>query len=158
VGQLKRILWTETSRRKETKRLTDFRKSVSYSYTVGGGSPSWVPSTRRWWWWWRIWWNEDWQGKPKFLEKTCPSATLSTTNPTWPDPGRRGGKPATNRLSYGAAPRKNVTKYVSYFPIILCKCCSSAFKLVMTTSSTSFPFTSYNHHVILPMLHRHRSW
>jgi hypothetical protein len=34
-------------------------------------------------------------------------ATLSTTNPTLPDlgskPGRRGGKPATNRLSYGAA-------------------------------------------------------
>jgi hypothetical protein len=37
------------------------------------------------------------------LEKTCPSAALSTTNPTCcPDanPGRRGGKPATNRLSY----------------------------------------------------------
>jgi hypothetical protein len=36
-----------------------------------------------------------------------PSATLSTKNPTCPDPGlnpgRRGGKPATNRLSYGAA-------------------------------------------------------
>jgi hypothetical protein len=51
--------------------------------------------------------NEDWQGKPKYSEKTCPSATLSTTNPTWLDPGlnpgRRGGKPATNRLSYGAA-------------------------------------------------------
>jgi hypothetical protein len=32
----------------------------------------------------------------------CPSQ-----NPTWPDPGfnsgRRGGKPVTNRLSYGAA-------------------------------------------------------
>jgi hypothetical protein len=46
-------------------------------------------------------------GEPKYLEKTCHSATLSTTNPTWPDmgsnPGRRGGKPATNRLSYGAA-------------------------------------------------------
>jgi hypothetical protein len=32
----------------------------------------------------------------------CPSQ-----NPTWPDPGlnpgRRGGKPAINRLSYGAA-------------------------------------------------------
>jgi hypothetical protein len=27
-------------------------------------------------------WNEDWQGKPKYSEKTCPSATLSTTNPT----------------------------------------------------------------------------
>jgi hypothetical protein len=40
-------------------------------------------------------------------DKTCPSAALSTTNPTWLDPGlnpgRRGGKPATNRLSYGAA-------------------------------------------------------
>jgi hypothetical protein len=28
---------------------------------------------------WSNWWNEDWQGKPKYLEKTCPSATLSTT-------------------------------------------------------------------------------
>jgi hypothetical protein len=61
----------------------------------------------RWWWLWRNWWNEDWQGKPKYSEKTCPSATLSTTNTTRLDqvfnPGRRGGKPATNRLSYGAA-------------------------------------------------------
>jgi hypothetical protein len=61
----------------------------------------------RWRWLWRNWWNEDWQGKPKYSEKTCPSAILSTTNPTWPDPcpntGGRGGKPATNRLSYGAA-------------------------------------------------------
>jgi hypothetical protein len=24
----------------------------------------------------------DWQEKEKYLEKTCPSATLSTTNPT----------------------------------------------------------------------------
>jgi hypothetical protein len=57
---------------------------------------------------WRNWWNEDWQWKPKYSEKTCPSsATLSTTNPTRLDPGlnpgRSGGKPATNRLSYGAA-------------------------------------------------------
>jgi hypothetical protein len=60
----------------------------------------------RWLWGWRIWWNE-WQGKLKYSEKTCPDATLSTTNPTWPvpglNPGRRGGKPATNRFSYGAA-------------------------------------------------------
>jgi hypothetical protein len=67
-----------------------------------------VYCTCPWWLWWcRIWWNEDWQGKPKYSEKTCPSATLATTNPTWPDPdsntGRRRGKPATNRLSYGAA-------------------------------------------------------
>jgi hypothetical protein len=60
-----------------------------------------------WLWGWRIYWNEDWQGKLKYSEKTCPNATLSTTNPTWPDPGlspgRHSGKPATNRLSYGAA-------------------------------------------------------
>jgi hypothetical protein len=32
-------------------------------------------------------------------------------NPTWPDPGlnpgRRGGKPATNRLSYGASMKES---------------------------------------------------
>jgi hypothetical protein len=29
------------------------------------------------------WWNERfWQGKPKYSEKTCPDATLSTTKPT----------------------------------------------------------------------------
>jgi hypothetical protein len=45
------------------------------------------------------------------LDKTYPSATLSTTNPTWLDPdsnlGRCGGKPATDRLSYGAADRSS---------------------------------------------------
>jgi hypothetical protein len=37
--------------------------------------------------------------------KTCPSATSSTINPTWTDPGSnpglRGGRPAINRLSHG---------------------------------------------------------
>jgi hypothetical protein len=41
------------------------------------------------------------------LGETNPSATLSTTNPIWSylgsKPGRRGGKPATNSLSYGTA-------------------------------------------------------
>jgi hypothetical protein len=39
--------------------------------------------------------------------KTCPSATLSTTNPTWIDSGAnqglRGERPATNDLSQGMA-------------------------------------------------------
>jgi hypothetical protein len=39
--------------------------------------------------------------------KTCTSYTLSTTNPTWTDPGSnpglRGGRPAANRLSHGTA-------------------------------------------------------
>jgi hypothetical protein len=50
--------------------------------------------------------------------KSCPSATLSTTNPTWTDPGSnpclRGGRPAANRLSHGTA---RATWY--YVPIIL---------------------------------------
>jgi hypothetical protein len=49
--------------------------------------------------------------------KTYPSVTLSTTNPTWIDlganPGLRGEKPATNRLStaycYG-----NISRVGSY--------------------------------------------
>jgi hypothetical protein len=45
-------------------------------------------------------------GKPKYSEKTYPSAALSTNNPTCcphANPGRRDGKSATNRLSYGTA-------------------------------------------------------
>jgi hypothetical protein len=49
----------------------------------------------RWWWLWSSRWNANWEGKPKYSEKICPSATLSTTNPTWADPGRRDGKPFT---------------------------------------------------------------
>jgi hypothetical protein len=41
--------------------------------------------------------------------KTCPSATLSTTNPTWTDPGcnpgLRGDRRATNRLRHDTARR-----------------------------------------------------
>jgi hypothetical protein len=41
------------------------------------------------------------------LGENLPQRTLSTTNPTWLDPGlnpgRRGAEPAANRLSYGAA-------------------------------------------------------
>jgi hypothetical protein len=57
---------------------------------------------------WSNCWSEDWQGKPKYSEKTCPSATLSHHKSHMPrsgfePPDRSGGKPATNRLSYGAA-------------------------------------------------------
>jgi hypothetical protein len=67
--------------------------------------------------WWSVWssrWNENWEGKPKYSEKTYPSATLSTTNPTWSDLGRRGGKPATNCLSYGTAFENAVTTNENY--------------------------------------------
>jgi hypothetical protein len=44
--------------------------------------------------------------------KTCPNAILSTTNPTWTDPGSnpvlRGDRSATNRLSHGTAFWRNL--------------------------------------------------
>jgi hypothetical protein len=47
--------------------------------------------------------------------KTCPSATLSTTNPTWIDPGVNLGprreRPATNRLSHGTARTRGSQKF-----------------------------------------------
>jgi hypothetical protein len=46
-------------------------------------------------------------GETEVLGENLPSATLSTTNPTWIDPGAnpglRGERPATNRLSHGTA-------------------------------------------------------
>jgi hypothetical protein len=50
--------------------------------------------------------------------ETCTSATLSTTNPTWIDPGMnpglRGDRPATNDLSHGTA-MVCVDKLISHF-------------------------------------------
>jgi hypothetical protein len=43
------------------------------------------------------WVWKAWQGKPKYWERTYSSATLSTTNPTWPDPN------PTNCLNYARA-------------------------------------------------------
>ena len=73
------------------------------------------------WWWWLVFfsfffvtehrWNEIDREKP------CPNATLSTINPTWtdpgPNPGLRGERPATTRLSHGAAYTQVVT-YTQY--------------------------------------------
>jgi hypothetical protein len=95
------IDWLQARNRARSKKL----KSWDFGY-CGHYWPTVPAPDDKWGWLWRNWWNEDWQGKPKYSEKTCPSDTLSTTNPTWLDPGsnpgRRGGKPATNRLSYGA--------------------------------------------------------
>jgi hypothetical protein len=48
--------------------------------------------------------------------KTCPSAILSTTNPTWTDlgsnPGLRGGRPAAKRLSYGTVLDSSVGNHI----------------------------------------------
>jgi hypothetical protein len=45
----------------------------------------------------------DWNGKSKYSQKTCHSATFSAINAIWPDhgsnPDRRDSKQETNHLS-----------------------------------------------------------
>jgi hypothetical protein len=53
-------------------------------------------------------WNDILTGENRrSRRRTCPSATLATTNPTWINPGANPGlrceRPATNDLSYGTA-------------------------------------------------------
>jgi hypothetical protein len=54
--------------------------------------------------------------------KTCPSATLSTTNPTWIDPGvntgLRGERSATNDLSHVTAPCLGLSSYLSFAKLV----------------------------------------
>jgi hypothetical protein len=54
-------------------------------------------------------WSDIDRGNRRTPRKTCPGATFFTINPTWVDlganPGLRGERPATNRLSHGTAQR-----------------------------------------------------
>jgi hypothetical protein len=51
--------------------------------------------------------NDIYRETRRTLRKTCYNASLSTTNPTWTDPGvnlgLHGERQATNRLSHGKA-------------------------------------------------------
>jgi hypothetical protein len=71
-----------------------------------------IPAMDNRWWVWSSQWNENWQGKLKYSEKTCPSVTFSATNPTLPDLGldlgHCIGKPVTNLLSCGTAAYRGV--------------------------------------------------
>jgi hypothetical protein len=58
-------------------------------------------------------------GETEVLGENLPQRHFcQSQNPTWPEPGlnpgRRGGKPATNRLSYGAAPPQQLDGFYSY--------------------------------------------
>jgi hypothetical protein len=62
-----------------------------------------VLSSRDWWMMMSVGQSVEWlAGETEVLGGNLPSATLSTTNPTWPYPGSnpvlRCGKPATNQL------------------------------------------------------------
>jgi hypothetical protein len=66
------------------------------------------------------WWNDIFAGETEELGENLPSATLSTTNPTWIDPGTnpglRGERPATNRLSHGTALQNTVNVFKFLVP------------------------------------------
>jgi hypothetical protein len=94
-------------------RATAERRTAFFSISLGAVRPSQLGTSATNWpsvpapddkWVWSSRWNENWQGKPKYSEETCPNATLSTTNPIRTGLGskhsRYGGKPATNSLSY----------------------------------------------------------
>jgi hypothetical protein len=63
-------------------------------YYWGHYWPIVLASHDEWWWVWGNRWNV-WQGKPKYSEETCLSATLYTKNLSNPD--RHGENPAMER-------------------------------------------------------------
>jgi hypothetical protein len=75
----------------------------------GGTESTWYVShylaSPGWWWVWGTGGMRISRGNWSTLRKPAPSATLPTTNPhnLGLNLGRRGGKPATNSLSYGTA-------------------------------------------------------
>jgi hypothetical protein len=95
-----------------------------------------------WLWGWISWWNEwSWQGKPKYSKRTCPDATLFTTNPICQARARTRSaavgsqRPATNPFSHS-------------FCIMLSIC--SHFLLIYTRQFTFSPAPSLCKHLYTP--------
>jgi hypothetical protein len=60
-----------------------------------------------------IWWNENWQRKPLLGRNLSQCHFIHhRSNMTWPgiEPGRRGGKPASNRLIYSMVFASNLVR------------------------------------------------
>jgi hypothetical protein len=88
--------------------------------------------------------HEYWKARMNDIEresrrtwiKIIPSATLSTTNPNWTDPGLKPGfrhdRPATNHLWHGHTLRRVNLK--SQFLIYLCLCCLQSNDWMQTSS------------------------
>jgi hypothetical protein len=105
-----------------------------------------------WLWWWRIWWNKDWQGKPKYSEKTCPSATLSTTSPTCHARARtRTAEVGSQRLTAWAMARPltiSLTQRTSFL------------RKIFSNTNNVYPFqTEWNDYSMLKdCLLKHECW
>jgi hypothetical protein len=67
-----------------------------------------------WWWVWDSRWN-DCQKKTNYWEKTCPNATLTTTNstcPAWDRTRQPRFEDAPNRLSYDTAYMRHIKIFI----------------------------------------------
>jgi hypothetical protein len=68
---------------------------------------------------WSSRWDDNWQEKSKYSEKSCLGATLATTNATLPDLGsnlgHHSGKPASDCMSYKTPPYDK--RLVAGFPL-----------------------------------------
>jgi hypothetical protein len=87
-------------------------RDSTWKFYYNGFLPHPSAPDERWWWLSRNWWNEDWEGKPKYWEKTCLSATLSTTNSTWLDPGL-----SLLSINIGHSKQKKKKMYMHICPI-----------------------------------------
>jgi hypothetical protein len=108
--------WSEVLER-GPRRLVRITEEFLFCFNIGGWSPYWVYSALRplmayctcpgWWWELRSWWNERfWHGKPKYSDRICPDATLSTTNPTCQTRARtRAPAVGSQRLTASAVAR-----------------------------------------------------
>jgi hypothetical protein len=66
-----------------------------------------VPATDdRWGWLWSTWWNEDWKGKLKYSENTCPALLRPPQIPLYQTPDRtRAAAMGSQRLTAWAMER-----------------------------------------------------
>jgi hypothetical protein len=104
--------------------------------------------------------GENWRTR----RKTCPSATLSTTNPTWIDPGAnsgpRGERPATNDLSYGTAHYLNVN-FKPFFFLIQTSTSTCRSQCVPPTRKVGDPWLRLKHCTedkLVPLLHNYENY
>jgi hypothetical protein len=58
-------------------------------------------------------WNENWQGKPKYQDKTYPYGPLSTTDAIWPNLGSKLGRRG-EKLAVGKAHAREAHSYKYY--------------------------------------------
>ena len=99
-------------------------------------------------------WNETDRGKPTTRRKTCPSATLSTTNPTWTDPGSnpclRGGRPVNNYRVTNSQPLILVLCQMNPTNVLLSSRINVSVSALSTSLRSILTLFSYVHLGIFP--------